>query len=218
MSHPIPVNLAVEDVLSEAVLRRLLDGCGGPWAVGTVFSRGGVGYLRRTIVGFNQAARGTPFVVLADLDRAECPPMVIAEWLPNGAHHNLILRFAVREVEAWVMADAPSFGQFLGITQTLIPGGVDQLADPKRELVHVANRSKRSDIVADAVPNERQYRRGRSKLQRATRAVRADGVESCHRSGQLGQSGPSYVGPSRLHTFLGLAWWSSRRRPCRRAQ
>jgi hypothetical protein len=154
MTSPIPVNLAVEDPLSAAVVRKLLSTCGGPWAVGTVYSRGGVGYLKRTIRGFNQAARRMPFVVLADLDRADCAPIVIAEWLPHGRTHNLILRFAVREVEAWVLADALSFGRFLGVNHTLITSDVEQLDDPKRELVRLAAQSKRSDIAADIVPRK----------------------------------------------------------------
>jgi hypothetical protein len=91
MNGQIPVNLAVEDALSEAIVLKMLSACGGPWAIGTVFGRSGVGYLKRTIAGFNRAARGVPFLVLADLDRADCPPSLVGEWLPNGAHPNLIL-------------------------------------------------------------------------------------------------------------------------------
>jgi hypothetical protein len=152
MNGHIPVNIAVEDPLSEAVVRRVLGACGGPWAVGSVYGRSGVGYLRRTIAGFNLAARGVPFVVLADLDRADCAPSLLRRWLPHGAHANLVLRFAVREVEAWVLADARSLGSFLAVQQSSIPEGVDLLEDPKRELVRVARGSRRREIVADVVP------------------------------------------------------------------
>lgn len=152
MSNPIPINLAVEDAISEAVLRRILANCGGPWAIGIVYGRGGVGYLRKMTQGFNSAAHGTPFVVLADLDRANCAPQVVSEWLPNGAHQNLILRFAVREVEAWVMSDTDSFGRFLGVGLSTIPSAVETLQDPKQELVRVARRSRNKEIVADLVP------------------------------------------------------------------
>jgi hypothetical protein len=153
MSDPIPVNLAVEDSLSEAILSRLLTHCGGPWAIGTVYSRGGVGYLRKMITGFNNAAKGVPFLVLADLDGGQCVPAVLPEWLPQGAHANMILRFAVREVEAWVLADTFSVGRLFGIKQSLIPTPVEQLDDPKRELVNLARRSRKREIVADVVPN-----------------------------------------------------------------
>jgi len=40
---PIPVHLAVEDDLSEVVVRRLLFDVGRDYAIGTVFGRGGFG-------------------------------------------------------------------------------------------------------------------------------------------------------------------------------
>lgn len=75
MNH-IPVNLAVEDELSEAVLRRLLTEANRGFIVGTVYGRSGYGYLRRTIAGWNRAAKGVPTVVLTDLDNEECAPWV----------------------------------------------------------------------------------------------------------------------------------------------
>jgi hypothetical protein len=150
--NPIPVHLAVEDALGEAVLRRLLAECGGPWAIGNVYGHGGVGYLRKMIAGFNNAAQGVPFIVLADTDQANCAPELLATWLPNGARANLLLRFAVREVEAWVLADCLSLAQFMGVRRDLLPPDVEGIADPKRALVNIARRSRRRDIGDDLVP------------------------------------------------------------------
>lgn len=175
MSNPIPVNLAVEDPLSEAVLRKLLEECGGPWAIGTVFNRGGVGYLRRMIPGFNNAARGVPFVVLADLDRAACVPDILPTWLPHGPQPNLILRFAVREVEAWLLADSSSLRRFLGIKSTVASGSVEELVDPKRDLVRLAADSGKSEIVADVVPKKGSTATvGRNYNARLIRYVQSD--------------------------------------------
>ena len=78
----IPVNLATEDELSEAVLRRLLDHADRGYAVGTAYGRRGFGYLRwGTIAGWNRAARFVPFVVLTDLDLRPCPAELIDDWL-----------------------------------------------------------------------------------------------------------------------------------------
>jgi hypothetical protein len=52
---PIPVHLAVEDDLSEAIIRRLLLGTRREYFVGTVFGRGGFGYLRTTAQTWNEA-------------------------------------------------------------------------------------------------------------------------------------------------------------------
>ncbi len=76
----IPVNLVVEDFLSEAVLRRLLENSNQPFAVGACYCHGGFGYIKSKIMGFNHAAKGTPFLVLTDLDQAECPPAMLKEW------------------------------------------------------------------------------------------------------------------------------------------
>ena len=98
--NPIPVNLAVEDDLSEAVLRRLLAHTGRGFAIGTVYGHSGYGYLRSTIHGWNRAARGIPILVLTDLDRYHCPPALIRDWIPLHQDPNLLLRIAVREIES----------------------------------------------------------------------------------------------------------------------
>ena len=103
---PIPIDLAVEDALSEAVLRQMLRRCGQLYAVGAVYSRGGYGYLKKTIRGWNAAAKGKPFLLVTDLDSATCPNQLIEDWLPVPKHENLLFRVAVREIEAWLLADA----------------------------------------------------------------------------------------------------------------
>ena len=108
----IPINLATEDELSEVTLLRILKDL-GRYAVGTAYRRGGFGYLRRTIVGWNRAARGIPFVVLADLDDGECPAGLVADWLAASQHPNLLFRIAVREVESWLLANQGPFRGFL---------------------------------------------------------------------------------------------------------
>ncbi len=139
--NPVPVNLAVEDALSEAVLRRVLAESGREYAVGAVYCRGGFGYLKRTIRGWNNAARGTPFVVLTDLDRGECAPSLICEWLPGFIHPNLLLRVAVREVEAWLIGDRENMARFLRCPLSRVPTSPEALDDPKRALVELARDS-----------------------------------------------------------------------------
>src|SRR5215216_3086937 len=99
----IPVHLAVEDDLSESVLRRLLRDSNRDYSVGTVFARGGFGYLRSRVRNFNAAAvAGTPIILLTDLDNSLCPTELIQDWLEAQPHANLIFRVAVREVESWL--------------------------------------------------------------------------------------------------------------------
>lgn len=151
MRTPIPINLAVEDILSEAVLRALLRRSERPYAVGRCYMRSGSGYIKKTINGFNNAAKGTPYLVLTDLDAVSCAPQLIRQWLPTP-HPNLIFRVAVREVEAWLMAHRTAFAKFLGIQPSLIPTNVDSLPDPKRTLIDLARRSPKSTLRSALIP------------------------------------------------------------------
>ena len=69
MNNVIPINLAVEDPLSEIVLRVMLQQSGHHYAVGTCFGHHGFGYLKKRANGFNNVSQGTPFLVLTDLDQ-----------------------------------------------------------------------------------------------------------------------------------------------------
>lgn len=152
MTPPIPIQLAVEDDLSEAALRRVLSDSGRPYAIGACYLGQGFGYLRRTIRGFNNAAKSTPFLVLTDLDKIDCPPDLIGTWLPEPIHPNLMFRVAVREVEAWLLADRAGFARFLGIRQVLVPRDADAIDDPKACLINLARKSPHSDLRSDIVP------------------------------------------------------------------
>jgi len=108
--------------------------------------------LKRSINGFNNAAKGTPFIVLTDLDSAECAPVLMREWLTIPKHHNLLFRVAVREVEAWVLAHGTAFASFLGLREEVIPRTPDKLDDPKAILIELARKSRRTHLRAAIVP------------------------------------------------------------------
>ena len=139
----IPINIAVEDPLSEAVVRKILTFSKRDYDIGRCYNRGGFGYLKKAIYGFNHAAKITPFLILTDLDQTECAPILLQKWLPLHRHPNLLFRIAVREVETWLLADRTNFAKFLGIPATLIPINVDdELSDPKQFLLQIATRSR----------------------------------------------------------------------------
>lgn len=148
----IPINLAVEDDLSEAVLREILRQSQRPFSIGTCHKRGGYGYLKRILPGINHAAKGSPYLVLTDLDRNECPLALMAEWLSHPKHPNLIFRVAVTEVEAWLLAHREAFSQFLGIPTDLIPYDLDAIPDPKQLLINLTKRSKKRHLRDAIVP------------------------------------------------------------------
>jgi hypothetical protein len=146
----IPVNLATEDELSELILYRVLAQV-KRYAIGA-YRRGGFGYLRRTILGWNKAARGVPFVVLTDLDKVECPALLIADWHKVQQHPNLLFRIAVREVESWLLADPANLSEFLNIRTPLVLANSDEIADPKAAIVNLARKSRSIAIRESIVP------------------------------------------------------------------
>jgi hypothetical protein len=147
------VNLAVEDELSEAVARKLVRASGGQLAVANTYRRGGYGYLKSKIQAFNNASRFTPFFVLTDLDAGGCAPELVAGWLGGvERQENLLLRVAVREVEAWLLADRTGFGKFLGLSPDALPEKTDAIKDPKRELLTLVAISKNREIKEDILP------------------------------------------------------------------
>jgi hypothetical protein len=152
---PIPINIAAEDLLSEAVAKRLLSDSGQMFSVGVVYNRGGYGYLKKTANGWNHAAKGTPFFLLTDLDSAPCPSALMASWIPGTKHQNFIFRVAVKEVESWSLADRINFAHFLKVQKTRLPERPDELPDPKATLVKLAAGSPLSQVKARLVPRPR---------------------------------------------------------------
>lgn len=152
MTTPIPLNLAFEDALTEALALKILRTIPIEYATRTVYNRGGNEYLKRTINGFNNAAKGTPFLVGTDLDSYECPSALIGDWLTHPKHHNLLIRVAVREAEAWVLADRDTFANFLGINVTRVPADVEAVPDPKKALIQLARRSPKKQLRDDICP------------------------------------------------------------------
>lgn len=151
MKPPIPIYLAVEDDLSEWVLRRLLSERPAGYAVGAVLQRRGAGYLRKNCGAFNNMARACPVLMLTDLDQHDCPPSLIQQWLPHPKHRHFLLRVAVREVEAWLLADQVALAGFLALRGGGRSSDPESLADPKACLLRMAascpQRNRREALV-----------------------------------------------------------------------
>jgi len=136
--------------VDEAVLRRLVEHVGGQ--TGTVYGRKGKSYLRQRIGGFNQAARYSPWVVVVDLNaEADCAPALCAKWLPDPAS-SLCFRVAIREVEAWLLADGETLARFLGVARDFVPNDPESLVRPKEAMVRLGRRSRKRAIRKDMVP------------------------------------------------------------------
>ena len=157
--NPIPIALVVEDELSEAVARKLLESSSRSYAIRIVYSRGGYGHIKKNICGFNNAAKGTPYLVVTDLDTEDCAPALIDKWLKKRTlHPNLVFRVAVKEVEAWLLAHRSAFAKFVGVREGVVPENVEQIDDPKKKLIDIVRRSRRKRLREDIVPPLRSTR------------------------------------------------------------
>ncbi len=153
MASPLPVavRIAVEGNLDEAVAERLITLCGGQ--PGKVAPKQGRPYVLEHIGGYNEGARyGGLWFVLVDLDRSpECAPELVAEALPEPAD-SMCFRVAVREVEAWLLADRAGFARWAGVPASRIPLDVESIARPKEQLVDIVRRSYRRERRDAIVP------------------------------------------------------------------
>ena len=152
MASPLPVavRIAVEGNLDEAVAERLITLCGGQ--LGEVSPKQGRPYVLEHIGGYNEGARyGGIWFVLEDLDRKpDCAPELVAETLPDPAD-GMCFRVAVREVEAWLLADRAGFAKWAGVRANLIPDDTEAIPQPKERLVDIVresgHRARREAIV-----------------------------------------------------------------------
>ena len=151
MSSSTSIIVVFEDDLSGAVLRKIL-----PDKYTYIWIRGrGSGYIKKNISEYNRTAKTVPVLVLTDLDRKECAPTLIEDWLPFHRHNpELLFRVAVREVESWVLADRGSFAKFLGIERTSIQVKVDEIDDPKEYLINLVRRSNKRELREAIVPGK----------------------------------------------------------------
>jgi hypothetical protein len=150
----ISINLVFEDLLSESVLRKLLENSRQNYFIGFCFNTRGYGWIREKINGLNRSAKGMPYLVLTDLDRYECPPVLLDEWLIGTRNHNLLFRIAVRQVESWLLGCRTEIAEFLGIREDVIPEAVDEIANAKSFLIDLAKRSRKKQVRLDIVPKE----------------------------------------------------------------
>lgn len=152
MSDRIPAVIfaAVEGLVDEAVAKRLIIEAGGN--PGPVFGKSGKPHLKQRIKGYNQAARITPWLVLLDLNHEfDCSPPLRSAWLPRPSP-NMCFRIAVREVEAWLLADRQRFASFFQIPLSTVPTDPESIDNPKELVVNLAGRSRSRAIKDDMVP------------------------------------------------------------------
>jgi len=149
----IPIALATEDALSEAVGKRLIAELPLKLHIGPLLRKDGFGYLKSKMSNWCQLAERQPVVLITDLDKISCPSAMLDIWygkLPRP--DNLVLRIAVREIESWLLADHQAMRKLIG-EKGKLPIEPDSLPDPKQELIKLSQLAKR-DVRSDLVKEE----------------------------------------------------------------
>jgi hypothetical protein len=150
MAHTI--GIATEDELSEAVVEKILSSASVDFNVAIKLRKGGYGYLKSNVRSFNQIAHTYPFLLLTDLDNKVCAPELISSWLTIPQNPNFLFRVAVKEIEAWLLADREAMSHFLNISISICPSQPETLTDPKQELLNLVKRSRNREIKQDLLP------------------------------------------------------------------
>lgn len=148
--------LATEDLLSEAVAERLVLDANQGLLVAVRMGRKGNGYLKQKLPELVRLANTIPVFMLTDLDRGSCPPTLINDWSAGQeAPPSLLFRVAVREVEAWLLADREGFADFVGAPLNKIPVNPESLDDPKQALLGLVRRYGSREIKNEILPASR---------------------------------------------------------------
>jgi hypothetical protein len=154
MNSPAQFNLVVEGSLDEQVAKKVLRSLG--IEVFKVYEKRGKSPILQHLKEYDRRAKHSyfPWIVLVDLDdEEECAPLVIKKYLPQSGPR-LAFRVAVREIEAWLLADRERVANFLGVPRERIPHQAEGEEDPKGTIVKLARRSRIRSIKEELLPRE----------------------------------------------------------------
>ncbi len=150
----ISLVLIAEDSLSGVVAKKIIAEANKNYEVVNVIFWN-KNKIKKRIKKINKAAKGYVYFVLTDQDTADrCPPNAINE-LPGPLHPNLMYRFAVMEIESWVMAHRDAISDFLLVPKNRIPDNTDTIDKPKEYLINLARKSRSGRIKKDIVPRDK---------------------------------------------------------------
>ncbi len=146
------LQVVVEGIVDVAVAHEILSYVGFDKAEYVVLNQGGKAKLLRKLPEYNRTAAVLDWLVIVDLDNdAGCAPEYLSIILPN-ARSKMILRIAVREVEAWLMADRERMATFLSAGLNRVPLEPDADPEPKQTIINLASRYANQERRQGMVP------------------------------------------------------------------
>lgn len=152
MVQSLDIALVVEDELSRAVMERVLASTGRGYTIKLPLVERGFGNIRRSVAKYRNASHWLPHVILTDLDEVECAPTLRKQWGVAQLPDSMLFRVAVREAEAWLLADRHGFAAFAGISANKVTQQPEDLRDPKQTLINLVRRSRNRRLASELVP------------------------------------------------------------------
>lgn len=153
MPSDLGLAIIVEDRLSGSVAERLVAAAKpGLRIASPPVHTGGIEKIRAQMPKYLNASHVVPHFVLVDLDKTVCAPALLTAWQLPVSEARLLFRVAVRETEAWLLADRKGFADFAGIPVSKVPQSPELESDPKQTLVNLVRRSRKKRLVAEMVP------------------------------------------------------------------
>lgn len=147
------IYIAAEDALSEAVAERIIRDAHIDFQIVSRIGRKGNAYLKSRTPEFVKLARHLPVLLITDLDMITCPVALIDSWFTGRTlPEKLLFRIAVREIEAWILADKRGFSKFSGIPLEKITDQPESLVDPKQTLLNLVRRFGYKEIKQELLP------------------------------------------------------------------
>ncbi len=146
------LTLVVEDDLHLNIARKIIRLVAPTLNIDRTLGRRGNSYIIKNLASFNEAAALKYYVVILDLDKTECAPILIRDIVTFSQNQQLLVNIAVREAETWVLADRKKIATFLGVSEARIRRNVEEISNPKEYLVNLASHSKFRTIRKALVP------------------------------------------------------------------
>lgn len=138
--------------MTDVVLRKVVASIGNRLTVNRSVITRGSGNMRAGLSKYRGASRVLPHLVVTDLDRYVCPPALLADWGAVQMPGSLLLRVAVRETEAWLLADRDAIAAMLGVSSGSVSRQPELEIDPKRALVNLARKCRKRRLREELAP------------------------------------------------------------------
>lgn len=148
------VILFSEDALIEQAALRIVATQNPNLNVSSVMGKRGFSYFQTRIREIRRSAAVLKFLVFLDGDElgADCPINAIQRWFDEPQPNNIYVRFALQEVESWLLADRINLAAFLNVPENIVPIVRDDAQNTKEVLLQIARRSRNREIVHDLIP------------------------------------------------------------------